>query len=129
MKKRICRGPNCKGRVVESRTATLDEKQPFPFVVEGHNPALNWHVVTAAAPAPGQHGGADANRHTATHVFDQPQASGRLASIYSGEALEGVVSHPGERFHVHFVDLSPGFSRHVDAYAVARGATLKLPLR
>jgi alpha-acetolactate decarboxylase len=52
-----------------------------------------------------------------------------LVGLYSGEALEGVVSHPGERFHVHFVDPSLGFSGHVDGYAVARGATLKLPVR
>ena len=49
--------------------------------------------------------------------------------VYSGAALEGVVSHPGERFHAHYVDDKSSVSGHVDAYAVAQGAVLMLPLR
>lgn len=117
--------------VAQAKALGLDTAQPFPFLVEGRYPVLVWHVVTgtAATPAPGQHGGGHANKHSPMQVFDQPQAPGRLVGIYSGEALEGVVSHPGERFHLHFVDPSLGHSGHVDGYAVARGATLKLPLR
>ena len=118
--------------VAQAKALGLDTAQPFPFVVEGRYPALVWHVVTGAAATP-KHGQAaadgHANKHSAMHVFDQPQAPGQLVGLYSGEALEGVVSHPGERFHLHFVDPSLGFSGHVDNYAVARGATLKLPVR
>jgi hypothetical protein len=60
-------------------------------------------------------------------VFHSPGATGQLVGVYSGEALEGIVSHPGGRFRVHDVDGAGSVSGHVDAYAVAAGAVLKLP--
>lgn len=62
-------------------------------------------------------------------VFHDPGAKGQLVGIYSGAALEGVVSHPGERFHLHYADDPATVSGHVDAYAVAAGAALLLPVR
>lgn len=118
--------------VAQAKALGLDTTQPFPFVVEGGYPALVWHVVTGADATPKHQGSATsrhADKHAAMHVFDQTQARGQLVGIHSGELLEGVVSHPGERFHLHFVDPSLGFSGHVDGYAVARGAMLKLPVR
>jgi hypothetical protein len=50
------------------------------------------------------------------------------ALSYSGAQLEGVVSHPGGRFHVHYAAAALEVSGHVDAYAVASGSILKLPL-
>ncbi len=112
----------------------LAPEQPFVFLVEGVFPKLRWHVVTGEAPAGGHgtHGGhgaagGHANRHAGMKVFHSPGATGQLVGVYSGTALEGVVSHPGEHFHVHYVDGTGRASGHVDAYAVARGAVLKLP--
>ena len=62
-------------------------------------------------------------------VFHDPGAKGQLVGIYSGAALEGVVSHPGERLHLHYADDPATISGHVDAYAVAAGAVLLLPVR
>lgn len=112
----------------------LSPAQPFVFRVEGRYPKMRWHVVTGNAPA-GQHGahlghsggGGHANQQSGMKVFHSPGATGQLVGVYSGEALEGVVSHPGERFHVHYVDGAGSVSGHVDAYAVAAGAVLKLP--
>lgn len=103
----------------------LDLAQPFPFRVEGRFPLMTWHVVTGAG---GGHGG-HANKSSGLRVFEQPGADGLLVGFYSGEALEGVISHPGERFHVHYADGGLTVSGHVDAYAVAQGAVLKLPRR
>lgn len=112
----------------------LPPAQPFVFRIEGRYPKMRWHVVTGDAPAAqhgGHHGhsggGGHANQQSGMKVFHAPGATGQLVGVYSGEALEGVVSHPGERFHVHFVDGAIGVSGHVDAYAVAAGAVLKLP--
>jgi len=109
--------------------------QPFVFRVEGRFPHLLWHVVTGA-PGPagghgahGGHGGGHANKRSDMRLFRQPGASGQLIGVYSGAALEGTVSHPGERFHVHFADMNATLSGHVDRYSVAAGAVLKLPLR
>lgn len=108
---------------------------PFAFRVEGRFPRLRWHVVTGEASA-GGHGGAHqgaaaaeghANARAGLRIFHSPGATGQLIGIYSGAALEGVVSHPGERLHVHYVDAAVTVSGHVDAYAVAAGSVLKLP--
>jgi hypothetical protein len=34
-------------------------------------------------------------------------ASGQLIGVYSGVALEGAVSRPGERFHIHSQTATP----------------------
>lgn len=120
----------------QARGLSLD--QPFPLRVKGEFPRLRWHVVTGehpgAAAAGGGHGGHGAHGgHTNTQsgmkVFHDPGAKGQLVGIYSGAALEGVVSHPGERFHLHYADDPATLSGHVDAYAVAAGAVLLLPVR
>lgn len=123
--------------------------QPFVFRVEGQFPHLLWHVVTGAAPAGGGHDqargpqghgghgghgvsgghGGHTNDRSDMRLFRQPGASGQLVGVYSGAALEGVVSHPGERFHVHYADAGATVSGHVDRYSVAAGAVLRLPLR
>lgn len=109
--------------------------QPFAFRVEGRFPRLRWHVVTGETTAGGHGGthranaGADghANARAGMKVFHTPGAAGQLVGVYSGTALEGVITHPGERFHLHFVDATTTVSGHVDAYAVAAGAVLRLP--
>lgn len=113
-------------------------EQPFVFRVEGRFPHMLWHVVTGE-PGPGGdqgvqgghggHGAGHANQRSDMRQFRQPGASGQLIGVYSGAALEGVVSHPGERFHVHFADRDATVSGHVDRYSVAAGAVLRLPQR
>jgi len=119
----------------QARALGLAPDQPFVFRVEGRFPHLLWHVVTGE-PGPGGghgahggHGAAHANQRADMRLFRQPGASGQLIGVYSGAALEGVVSHPGERFHLHYADLDATVSGHVDRYSVAAGAVLKLPLR
>lgn len=117
--------------VAQGRARGLDPDSPWPFRVEGRFPQLTWHVVTGLSPA-GDHRGAPkahANRHSGMRVFQEQGAQGQLIGMQSGVRLEGVATHPGERFHVHFADAALARSGHVDAYAVARGAVLKLPVR
>jgi alpha-acetolactate decarboxylase len=119
----------------QARGLGLAPEQPFIFRVEGRFPHLLWHVVTGE-PRPGGkhgahggHGGGHANARSDMRLFHQPGATGQLIGVYSGAVLEGVVSHPGERFHLHFADAGATVSGHVDRYSVAAGAVLKLPLR
>ena len=115
----------------------LSLEHPFVFRVTGRFAPLKWHVVTGEAPPaaghhrPGGHGSPahGARPHSGMRVFDQPGAAGQLVGVYSGAALEGVVSHPGERLHLHFVDTQEAVSGHVDVYAVKAGSVLKLPVR
>lgn len=111
----------------QAQSLGLDGREPFPFLVQGSYPRLIWHVVTGqptSASGGGSHGGATHKR-----VFEQPGASGLLVGMYSGVQFEGVVSHPGERFHIHYADDPASVSGHVDGYTVARGGVLKLPLQ
>ncbi len=127
--------------VREQATARgLSLEQPFVFRVEGRFPHLMWHVVTGEPSAGGQgpqgghrgHGammaGGHVNQQSGMKVFHAPGATGALVGVYSGAGLEGVVSHAGERFHLHYVDSTATVSGHVDRYAVAAGAVLKLPV-
>ncbi|MCZ7561918.1 MAG: acetolactate decarboxylase [Burkholderiaceae bacterium] len=113
----------------------LPADQPFVFRVEGRFPHLLWHVVTgeqgpgAGHGSHGSHGGGHANQRSDMRLFHQPGVSGQFIGVYSGAALEGAVSHPGERFHLHFADPDATVSGHVDRYSVAAGAVLKLPVR
>jgi len=132
----------------------FDRDTPFVFRVNGRFPDLVWHVVTGAggghgsptaghqAPTTGHqapataHGATaalqpsgHANSQSAMRLFEQPGASGRLVGIYSGAQLEGVVSHPGERMHVHYVDERLSVSGHVDRFSVAGGSLLLIPVR
>lgn len=118
----------------------LDVNQPFAFRVTGGYSHLIWHVLTGEKPetratgygghSHGGHGhGGHANKQSGMKVFRNPTATGQLVAVYSGRKLEGVVSHPGERFHVHYIDDAQSVSGHVDQYNVKSGATLWLPVR
>lgn len=128
----------------QAQALGLAPEQPFVFRVDGRFPHLLWHVVTGAGRADGAagghgsraaharppgHGAGHANERSDMRLFHQPGARGQMVGVYSGAALEGVVSHPGERFHLHFADPGATVSGHVDRYSVAAGAVLKLPLR
>lgn len=125
--------------LAQARALGLSVEQPFVFRVNGRFPHLLWHVVTGEAPTMAGHGSAHgtdgqggsaghANSRSGMRQFRQPDAQGQLVGVYSGAALEGVVSHPGERFHVHYANANAGISGHVDHYSVAAGAVLMLPM-
>ena len=111
----------------------LSTDQAFPFAVTGRFHRVLWHVVTGATVAQKdqseQAGRTHAQGDATYRIFDQADVTGLLLGFYSGVALEGIISHPGERFHVHYAD--PGFSvsGHVDDYRVNRGTVLLLPRR
>jgi len=111
----------------------LSTDQAFPFAVTGSFQRVLWHVVTGATAAQkdqsGQAGRTRPQGHATYRVFDQTDVTGSLLGFYSGVALEGIISHPGERFHVHYADAGFSVSGHVDDYRVVRGAVLLLPRR
>lgn len=106
----------------------LDDRNPFPFRVKGIYPKLSWHVLNGTVAHAGA-GSTHMGGKMAMKRFEQTGASGQLVGFYSGEDLEGTISHPGSRFHVHFVDDGQSVAGHVDGYMVGAGAVLQLPLR
>jgi alpha-acetolactate decarboxylase len=120
--------PEFEAFVVESATEQgIDSSKAFPFAVRSDKLTLTWHVVSGTARSAGHGIAAHKQGHAQSRVFRESGASGVLLGFYTGAALEGIASHPGERFHVHFAD--PGFSvsGHVDEYRVPDAAILLLP--
>lgn len=104
----------------------IDTGGAFPFLVRDARLELVWHVVTGEAAA--GHGGATHQLgHAGQDVFRDTVGRGSLAGFHSGAALEGVITHPGERFHLHYAKPDLSVSGHVDEYRVGAGATLMLP--
>jgi alpha-acetolactate decarboxylase len=111
--------------VKQASVRGLTAATPFAFLVRGEFPKVVWHVVTGAAG--GGHGATHAQGHARNRVFDERDAAGAMVGFYSGDALEGVISHPGERFHLHYANSDFSRSGHVDGYVVRAGSLLFLP--
>lgn len=105
----------------------LDLEAGFPIRVQGRFPTLVWHVVTGEAQAHG-HGTGHANNQSGMILFDEAGAAGEIVGVYTGAALEGIASHPGERLHLHFVSADGTRSGHVDDVAFPAGTTLLVPV-
>ena len=113
--------------IIDSANATrINTDRPFPFIVRGEVTDYTWHVITGKAK---RHGGGAKHKqgHANNRTFSGPKAEGKLVGFYSAEKLEGVISHPGERFHVHYADNQFKTSGHLDSYGIGKGAVLRLP--
>jgi alpha-acetolactate decarboxylase len=104
----------------------IDTNQPFLFIVTGDITDYAWHVVAGTA-----HGNGAGPKHQQGHannrIFSGEEAKGKLVGFYSAAELEGVISHPGERFHVHYADDDFTATGHLDRFSVRKGATLLVP--
>lgn len=117
----------------EALKQKVEVNKGFPFRVEGSFPKLVWHVVTGEKPKHGGshaqiHGGGHANSKAGMIIFDEPSAKGEVIGIYTGSALEGIASHPGDKLHLHFVSEDSDRSGHIDELMIGAGAILKVPL-
>jgi len=108
----------------KARDIGVDVERPFAFGVRGPVRDLKWHVLDGR---PGGGHGAHKMGHAASRGFEAAKADGLLLGFYGGAALEGVITHPGEKFHLHWASRDLARSGHVDAYGVTAGAQLLLP--
>lgn len=107
----------------------LDLKRPFAVRITGGFINLIWHVQAGinhpelhASPSV-QH----AHSFSKMRKFQYEEATGQLVGVYSGDALEGIVSHPGQRLHLHYINDDLTISGHVEKYNIKAGALLWLP--
>lgn len=113
--------------VIDSANSTrIDISRPFPFIVRGVITDYTWHVITGAVK---RHDGGAQHRqgHANNRSFSGPKTAGKLIGFYSAEEFEGVISHPGERFHVHYADNHFSTSGHLDSFGIGKGAVLLMP--
>jgi hypothetical protein len=106
----------------------IDIKKPFPFLVKGEITDYSWHVVTGAAKRHGS-GAIHQQGHASNRIFSGGETRGKLVGFYSAEEFEGVISHQGERVHIHYADDNMKMSGHLDSFNIRKGATLLLPKR
>jgi alpha-acetolactate decarboxylase len=104
----------------------IDIKKPFPFLVKGEITDYSWHVVTGAAKRHGS-GATHQQGHASNRIFSGAETKGKLVGFYSAEEFEGVISHLGERLHIHFTDEEIKISGHLDTFGIRKGAILLLP--
>lgn len=95
---------------------------PFPFIVTGEIKDLHWHVVNGINLFSKKAGSLAHKKN-----FEVTNIHGNLIGFYSGKQFEGVISHPGERFHLHFADENFIHAGHVDDCTIGTNATLFLP--
>lgn len=110
--------------VARAQAAGLDTQAAFPFLIRGEIANYRWHVI--AEPNP--HGGHGGDAPMAKQ-FDAAGKSmtAEVVGFFSGDALEGVISQPGEKFHEQLLDPARTLTGHLDAYDIAAGAVLLLP--
>lgn len=104
----------------------IDIDKPFPYIVMGEIADYGWHVITGKRQrhsSSTQHG----QGHATSRTFSGKKAEGKLVGFYSAKEKEGVITHPGERFHVHYADKDLKTSGHLDHFGIAKGTILILP--
>ena len=114
--------------IIERATALdLSTAKPFPLRITGTLLGVKMHIIRGANP--------DFNGHGSGHPMAYQQdiiaerTDGEVVGFYAPDTLRGVVTHPDEPFHFHWVDLERTRTAHLDAFGMAKGAILLLPKR
>jgi acetolactate decarboxylase len=96
---------------------------PFAFRVQGTAASLTLHVLDQPAGAP--YDPADHDR--IKHAVQRASMPVEVVGFYS-ERHQSVFTHHDSFVHAHVIAASEGLAGHLDALALAPGATLLLPL-
>jgi alpha-acetolactate decarboxylase len=119
-------GPGLDSWIVEqAKAAGLDVTKPFPVRLKGTLAGVKMHVIRAFNPNFKGHGSghamADQEDITAAKI------EGEVVGFYSPPDAQGVITHPGESFHYHWVNVGRTRTAHLDAFGMTKGAQLLLP--
>ena len=120
-------GPDLEKFILDQATMMgLAAGEPFPFRLQGTLVKAGMHVAKGPNPAFTGHG--STQTMAVMDVVESAAIGGEVIGFHSGEKLEGVISHPGERFHFHFVNAAHTATAHIDSFGMAQGSQLRLPL-
>lgn len=111
--------------IAQAVKAGLDMKQPFPLRITGTLTNVAMHVIKSANPKFGGHGSGEPMAFQ--EEIKATKIEGEVVGFYAPENYMGIITHPGEPFHYHWVDASPTRTTHLDAFGMAKGAQLVLP--
>jgi hypothetical protein len=113
--------------IEQTGKAGLDMRQPFPIRIKGTLVNVAMHVIKAANPKLDGHG--SGQPMALQEDIKIASITGEVVGFYAPEALLGIVTHPGEPFHYHWVDTARTKTAHLDAFGMVKGSTLILPKR
>jgi hypothetical protein len=113
--------------IARAKDAGLDVSKPFPVRLKGTLIGVKMHVLRTANPNFKGHG----SSHPMADQEDIAAArlDGEVVGFFAPAASQGIIGHPGEPFHYHWVDTARTRTAHLDAFGVTRGAELLLPQR
>lgn len=129
--------------IAEAKKAGLDLSRPFPIRMTGTLISVKMHVLRGpGGPAKGHgsgHAAAQAAGHGTGHgmghgVIDQTDIAveridGTVVGFYAPVSLQGIVTHPGDPFHYHWVDTARTKTAHLDVFGMQAGTELLLPVK
>ena len=105
----------------------LDATKPFPMRMKGTLVDVKMHVIKAFNPQFKGHG----SGHAMADQVDIVSASieGEVVGFYAPPSAQGIITHPGEPFHYHWVDTERTRTAHLDSFGMAKGSKLLIPLK
>lgn len=113
--------------IEQARIHGLDLAKPFPLRMQGTLANVKMHVIKRANPNFKGHG--SGHPMADMELLTGEAIDGDVVAFFAPEALQGVITHPREPFHYHWVDPARTRTAHLDAFALSEGAKLLLPLR
>jgi acetolactate decarboxylase len=113
--------------VAQARAAGLDMTKPFPVRLKGNLTDVSMHVIEAPNEAFTGHG---SRVHMAKQDdFRHATLPGEVVGMYAPPSMQGILSHPGDPFHFHWVDMERTRTAHLDGFGMEKGSELILPIR
>lgn len=111
--------------VEQAKAAGLDVSKSFPVRLKGTLTGVKMHVIRAFNPHFKGHGSGHAMADQEDIAAERIE--GEVVGFYAPAAARGIITHPGEPFHFHWVDAGRTRTAHLDAFGMAKGAQLRLP--
>jgi hypothetical protein len=111
--------------IEQARKVGLDVGKPFPVRLKGTLTGVKMHVLRAANPNFKGHGSGHAMADQ--EISEADKIDGEVVGFYAPASAQGIITHPGEPFHYHWVDMARTKTAHLDAFGMAKGSQVRLP--
>jgi hypothetical protein len=111
--------------VEQAKAAGLDVTKPFPVRLKGTLTGVRMHAIRGHKPGFKGHGSGHAMADQEDIAAEK--IDGEVVGFYAPPELQGIITHPGEPFHYHWVDIGRTRTAHLDAFGMAKGTQLLLP--
>lgn len=111
--------------VEQAKKARLDVSQPLPVRIKGTLVNVKMHIISSPNPKFTGHGSKDPM--AIQEDIKAAKIEGEVVGMYAPEPMQGIITHPGEPFHYHWVDVDRTRTAHLDAFGMSKGSHLLLP--